>query len=201
MPEVAGSGIPSLDEMAGQWIPMQDVDNPPAVHNFNQMLVVGRDLTSYYCNPGGLFTHTKIPVFNGPQVTRWLRYPLMALNIPPRRTRWYAYRALRRNPACNGVAVETDTRMVNEKRGVLCRITAANTTRQPLTTKFTLRVPGVLQAEGVGVSNSTQRRNVVSVVRPVAQAGLGDNGKGHRLLELGGRVAAGRKSDAGIRSR
>ena len=37
------AGLPSLDEMAGDWIPMKDVANPPAVRNSNQMLVVDRD--------------------------------------------------------------------------------------------------------------------------------------------------------------
>ena len=197
----AGIGIPSLDEMAGDWIPMRNVANPPAVHNFNQMLVVGRDLTSCYCNPGGLFTHTKDP---GVQWTAG--YPLVKITIngieyPAAETRWYAYRALRRNAACGDVALETDTRMVNEQRSVLCRITAANNTQQPQTTRLTLRVPGSLQADGVGVSNSTQRKNVVSVVRPSRKPDSRDGGKGHRLLELGGRLAVGRKSDAGIRGR
>src|SRR5579872_1283989 len=48
-------GVPSLDDMAGDWIPMANVANPPAVHNFNQMLVVDHDLTSFFCNPGGLY--------------------------------------------------------------------------------------------------------------------------------------------------
>lgn len=164
--EVAGIGTPSLDELAGDWIPMRNVANPPAVHNFNQMLVVGRDLTSYYCNPGGLFTHTKYPD------VQWAAgYPLVKLSLngseyPATETRWYAYRVLRRNSPCNDVAIETDTRMVNEQRGVLCRITAANNTQQPQTTQLTLHVPGALQADGVGVSNNTQRGNVVSIVRP-----------------------------------
>ena len=69
-------GLPSLDTMAGSWIPMAEVANPPAVHNFNQMLVVGRDLTSFYCNPGGLFTHTKEPG------VQWnAGYPLVKLMV------------------------------------------------------------------------------------------------------------------------
>ena len=51
-PAAAVPHVPSLDEMAGDWIPMRDVANPPAVHNFNQMLVVDRDLTSFFCHPG-----------------------------------------------------------------------------------------------------------------------------------------------------
>ena len=55
------AGTPTLDEMAGDWLALADVANPPDVHNFNQMVIVGRDLTSYYCYPGALFTHTKDP--------------------------------------------------------------------------------------------------------------------------------------------
>jgi hypothetical protein len=155
------AGIPSLDEMAGDWIPMKDVANPPAVHNFNQMLLVDRDLTSFFCFPGGLY-----PWKHG--------YPIVKLSIdgqeyPATETRCYAYRALRRNLNCTGLAVETDTRMVNEQRGVLCRITATNTTSKPLKATLTLRIPGALLADGVGVANGTQRKNVVSDVRPARQ--------------------------------
>ncbi len=55
VPGALAAGIPTLDEMAGDWIPMQDVANPPAVHNFNQLLVVDHDLTSFFCFPGGLY--------------------------------------------------------------------------------------------------------------------------------------------------
>ncbi len=164
--EVFAGGVPTLDEMAGDWIPMADVANPPAVHNFNQMLVVGRDLTSFYCNPGGLFTHTKDPA------VQWhAGYPLIRLafdgqEYPATETRFFAYRALRRNPKSDGLAVETDTRMVNEQRGVLCQITAANTSSVSRTVHLSLRVPGALQPDGVGVTNATQRKGVVSAVRP-----------------------------------
>lgn len=156
--EAVALPIPSLDEMAGDWIPIKDVANPPAVHNFNQMLVVDRDLTSIFCHPGGLYP--------------WRRgYPVVQLWIdgqkyPATETRWYAYRVLRRNPDCGGVAVETDTRMINEQRGVFCRIMVSNSGQAARKAEVALRVPGSLQADGVGASNSTQRANVVSVVRP-----------------------------------
>src|SRR5271170_6125995 len=44
-------GIPKLDEMAGEWLPMQNVANPPDVNNFHDMLLVNRDLTSFFCYP------------------------------------------------------------------------------------------------------------------------------------------------------
>jgi hypothetical protein len=154
----ATDGVPSLDDMAGAWIPMADVANPPAVHNFNQMLVVDRDLTSIYCHPGGLY-----PWRHG--------YPMVKLLVDgheyaTENTRWYPYRALRRNEHCDGISIETDTRMVNEQRGVLCEITAANTTSLPRKFTVALRVSGKLQPDGVGVANSKQRGGVVSVVRP-----------------------------------
>lgn len=158
-------GIPTLDELAGDWLSMADIANPPAVHNFNQMLVVNRDLTSYFCNPGALY---------GGYYGKgdWsMGYPMVKLTVdgqeyPALEARCYAYRALRRNAFCNGTAVETDTRMVNEERTVLCQISAHNTTHLVRQVQLALHVPGVLQADGVGVVNTTQRDGVTSVVRP-----------------------------------
>ena len=45
------TGVPSLDEMAGDWLPMKNVANPSDVNNFHDMLLVNRDLTSFFCNP------------------------------------------------------------------------------------------------------------------------------------------------------
>ena len=151
-------GIPTLDQIAGDWIPMDQVDNMPAVHNFHHMLVVNRDLTSYYYYPGGLY-----PWQQG--------HPVTTLTVdgqayPATETRCFPYKALRRNPYCNGISVETDTRMINEARNVMCRIVATNTTIVPRRTTLTLRVPGQLLPDGIGVSNSTQRKGVTSVVRP-----------------------------------
>ena len=159
-------GVPTLDQMAGDWLPEAAVANYVDVHNFNQMFIVGPDLTSFYCNPGGLFGRVKGAPFP------WIPgYPLVTMTIngvafPAAEMRWSAYRALRRNADCQGLAVETDTRMVNEQRGVLCRIAVTNNAAKLTKATFTLRVPGVLQPDGIGVANSTQRKNVVSVVRP-----------------------------------
>jgi hypothetical protein len=156
-------GLPTLDDMAGDWIRMADVANPPAVHNFHQMLVVDRDLTSFFCNPGELY-----PWRHG--------YPVVRLTVdgreyPAQEARCYAYRALRRNSDCGGLAVETDTRMINELRGVLCRIAVTNPGRGPREVRLVLRVPGKPQADGLGVANDIQRAGAVSVVRPSRRPG------------------------------
>jgi len=151
-------GIPPLDNLASDWIPMEQVENMPAVHNFNHMLVVNRDLTSYFYYPGGIYPWKK-------------GHPMTTLTIdgqeyPATETRCFPYKALRRNQYCNGTSVETDTRMISESRNVMCRIIATNTTILPRRITLALRVPGKLMADGIGVSNSTQRSGVVSIARP-----------------------------------
>src|SRR5580698_3425730 len=86
------AGLPLLDEMAGTWLPMEDVANPPDVNNFHDMLVVNRDLTSFFCNPEGWLW--------GWGDEKWSAgYPLVALTIagmeyPATECCWYPYRAL-----------------------------------------------------------------------------------------------------------
>ncbi len=163
------AGLPTLDEMSGDWLPTSFVSNLPDVHNFNQMVIVNRDLTSYCCNPGGLFGRGK------DVIEQWrVGYPLVKLSLdgveyPATDYRWCAWRALRRNPDCGGVAVETDTRMVNEERGVLCRVTLTNATKGPKEIQVVLRVPGQLDGAGPGVVNATQTPRTTSALRPSRQ--------------------------------
>jgi hypothetical protein len=159
--------IPSLDDMAGDWMPASIVTNLPDVHNFNQMLIVNHDLTSFFCNPGGLFYRSK----TDPTIQWRAGYPLVTLSLdgveyPASDFRWYAYRALRRNLNCAGLAVETDTRMVNEQRGVLCRITLTNPTQLSRDVQVALHVPGTLDEDGTGVLNTTQNSRATSAAQP-----------------------------------
>ena len=157
----AQKGIPTLDDLAGDWIPMAQVENMPAVHNFNHMLVVDRDLVSYFYYPGGLYPWRK-----GDPV---IGLVIDGQEYPATETRCFPYKALRRNRYCNGTSVETDMRMINESRNVMCRITATNTTILKRRVNLVLRVPGRLMADGIGVSNSTQRPGVISIVRPASK--------------------------------
>ena len=158
--------VPSLDEMSGEWMPASIVTNPPDVNNFHDMVIVGRDLTSYYCYFGALFTHTKDPL------TQWkIGYPQVKMTLdgkeyPATDFRWYAYRGLRRNLDCAGLSVQTDTRMVNEQRGVLCQITVTNGTKATRDFQLALRVPGKLDEGGVMVLNATQNPRTTSAVAP-----------------------------------
>lgn len=89
------TGVPPLDEMAGDWLPMNEVVNPADVNNFRDMLIINRDLTSFFCNPGNWLW--------GWGDEKWSAgYPLVTLTIagkefPATECRWCPYRALRRN--------------------------------------------------------------------------------------------------------
>jgi hypothetical protein len=47
----APPGAPSFDEMAGDWVAMREVANPPDVNNSHDMLLINRDLTSFFFYP------------------------------------------------------------------------------------------------------------------------------------------------------
>ncbi|HKW30871.1 MAG TPA: hypothetical protein VJT54_16175 [Verrucomicrobiae bacterium] len=169
-------GVLSLDELAGDWLPMQDVANPPDVNNFHDMLIINRDLTSFFCNPGDW-------LWGGGDGVWHAGYPLVTLTIagkeyPAMECRWYPYRALRRNTNCAGFIVQTDTRMINEQRAVLVRIEIANPGTTERSTELTLSVPGDLQTDGISVLNTNQRPGFVTVICPTTKpdAVTNDNG-------------------------
>jgi hypothetical protein len=164
-------GIPSLDEMAGAWMPMDEIINPPSLHNGHNMLIVDRDLTSYFFSPGGWLYN--LPAYgDAKEPTLWKRgHPAVKLKLdgveyPARECRWFGYRSLRRNNYCNGIAVETDSRLLDETRGVLCRIAFTNTTLLPRKFRASLSISGSLQPDRVGVANTFQRAGAITVVRP-----------------------------------
>ena len=161
------AGVPSLDEMAGYWLPMQGVANPPDVNNFHDMLLVNRDLTSFFCNPEDWLWGWGDEKFQA-------GYPLVRLKVaggyfPATECRWYPYCALRRNANCAGFVVQTDTRMMNEQRAVLVRVQIANPAEAETNVDLALSVSGVLQADGISVVNTLQRPGFVTVICPAAK--------------------------------
>jgi hypothetical protein len=168
------AGVPSLDEMAGDWLPMNDVANPPDVNNFHDMLLVNRDLTSFFCCPedwlwsGGKFR------FGYPPVT----LAVAGKEYPATECRWYPYRALRRNTNCAGFVVQTDTRMINEQRAVLVLVQISNPVATKKNTGLTLSVSGILQSDGISVLNTNQRPGFVTVICPATKPDTATNDNG-----------------------
>ena len=163
-------------KMAGDWLPMKDVANPPDVNNFHDMLIVNRDLTSFFCNPGDW-------LWGGGDGKWSAGYPLVTLTIagkeyPATECCWCPYRALRRNTNCAGFEVQTDTRMINEQRAVLVHVQIANPTATKTNIELTLSVPGDLQADGISVLNTNQRPGFVTVICPVTKPDTVTNDNG-----------------------
>ncbi len=165
--------MPSLDEMAGDWLPMKDVANPPDVNNFHDMLLVNRDLTSFFCYPKDWLWNGQ-PRFGYPPIT----LTIAGKEYPAAECRWYPYRALRRNPDCGGLAVETDTRMINEQRAVLVRVQICNPSAINTSVELALSVSGWLQPDGISVLNTNQRAGFATVVCPATKPNSVTNDNG-----------------------
>src|SRR5260221_1674072 len=168
------AGVPLLDEMAGTWLPMKDVANPPDVNNFHDMLLVNRDLTSFFCYPEDWLWRDGKFRFGYPPVT----LTIAGREYPATECRWYPYRALRRNANCAGFVVQTDTRMINEQRAVLVRIQIANPATTRTNIELTLSVSGILRADGISVLNTSQRPGFVTGICPATKPGAVTNDNG-----------------------
>ena len=168
------AGVPPLDAMAGDWLPMKEVANPPDVNNFHDMLLVNRDLTSFFCYPEDWLWSNGNFRFGYPPVT----LTFAGREYPATECRWDPYRALRRNTNCAGLVVQTDTRMINEQRAVLIRIQIANPATTKTNLELALSVSGVLQADGMSVLNTSQRPGFVTVICPATKPGAVTNDNG-----------------------
>jgi hypothetical protein len=157
----APPGVPPLDEMAGDWVPMRDVANPPDVNNFHDILLVNRDLTSFFCYPEDWLWSGK-PRFGYPPI----KLTIAGSEYPATECRWYPYRALRRNTNRGGLAVETDTRMINEQRAIMVRVQIANLLATKTNVELALSVSGCLQPDAISVLNTNQRPGFATVVCP-----------------------------------
>jgi hypothetical protein len=174
-------GVPTLNEMAGDWMAFANVANPPAVHNFHEMLLVDRSLTSVFFYPQDWLWHAGQFKRGFPPVT----LTLDGREYPAAECRWFAYRALRRNLNCDGLAVESDTRMVNERRAVLVRVRVSNPSKEAREITLALTTAGT---NGV---NTTQRKGVTTVTRPVQKPDSVVNSEGNVRWEWKAKLAPG----------
>ncbi len=179
--------------MAGDWLPMKDVANPPDVNNFHDMLIVNRDLTSFFCNPEDW-------LWGGADGVWKAGYPPITLTIagkeyPAMECRWYPYRALRRNTNCAGLQVQTDTRMINEQRAVLVRIEITNPAPVEKYIEIGLSVSGVLQSNEISAINTNQRSGFATAVCPATKPDKVANDNGVVRWQWKVALAAGGEKD------
>jgi hypothetical protein len=160
------------------------------------MLIIGRDLTSFFCNPGDWLW--------GWGDGKWSAgYPLVTLTIagkeyPATECRWCPYRALRRNTNCAGFVVQTDTRMINERRAVLVRVQIANPSGTKTNVELALSVSGLLQPDGISVLNTNQRPGFATVICPETKPDSVTNENGVVRWQWKVALSAGGKMEMGF---
>jgi hypothetical protein len=127
------AGVPTLDEMAGDWKAPAEIEQFPSIHNFNGQMLVNKDLASisWLASPpfsqgfhsGALKLNSKVPVSD--------------------KFRWYPYQAVRSGTS-GGLAIETVNRMAFDARGVLWHITISNTLPSEVSAKLALDLIGAI---------------------------------------------------------
>jgi hypothetical protein len=111
------AGVPTLDEMAGDWKSRAELAQFPSIHNFDAELLVNKDFASVSWIASPPFSqgfHSGVFKLNG-------KVPVTE------KFRWFPYQAVRAGNA-DDLAIETVNRMMFDQRGVLWRITLSNTT-------------------------------------------------------------------------
>jgi hypothetical protein len=125
------AAIPTLDELAGDWMQVNTLRSFPAVHNFAGGLKIERNLT--------VFQNLMIPPYGQRGLMAELQLDGASVNAVE--SRWYPFE-IRRRATVNEVAMESSIRMPFEQNGVLTRITFKNTSQQPRTLNLGLNLSG-----------------------------------------------------------
>jgi hypothetical protein len=109
------SAVPSLDELSGEWMPAAGLHSLPALNSTLGSASVANDLVG--------LRNLGFPPLTLSGDTGGLSIDGQAVRLDA--VRWYPYQALRRGEA-GGLAIQSATRLVYERRGALIRLTISN---------------------------------------------------------------------------
>lgn len=113
---VPAGAVPSLDELAGTWMPVGTLLNMPALNNFHGSLHAGTNLLSFS-------ELTFPPLSLGGEC---LRLALNGINVQAHESRWYPYQVIRR-ATMGPIALQSTMRMAFEQQLVLIELQVTNT--------------------------------------------------------------------------
>jgi hypothetical protein len=125
------AAVPTLDELAGDWMQVDSLSSLPAVNNFAGGLQAARNLAA--------FELLTLPPYG--QRGWAVEFKLDGTPVKAIESRWYPYE-VRRRATVNEVVMESAIRMPFEQNGVLTRITLQNKSAQPRTLSLGLNVFG-----------------------------------------------------------
>jgi hypothetical protein len=134
MPGPPGA-VPSLDELAGSWMPVGTLLNMPSVNNFSGGLHAGTNLLS--------FTELSFPPLSlGGECAR---LSLGGVNVQAQQSRWYPYQVVRRARQ-GGLALESAVRMGFEQQSVMAVLTVTNTGQAAARASLEVELGGYLRS-------------------------------------------------------
>ncbi|QEG36408.1 glucosidase family protein [Bythopirellula goksoeyrii] len=137
------SAVPSIDEMASEWLEVDQIAHMPSLHNFHDMAACAPDLVGVNYNPDG-------QLFDWPTGPRWFRYltlPLLKLKVngieyDSTTCRWYPHQAVRRH-SIEGLDLKTTVRMQFEGAGLFYKLKVSNSSNEDQSVELLLEVPGI----------------------------------------------------------
>lgn len=124
----APQGVPTLDELAGDWMEVCTLLNLPSVNNFAGGMKVTDNLTAFTCL-------TIAPFAQGGAAADLL---LDGKPVTAAESRWFPYEVRRRTTVA-GVMMESAIRMPFEQKGVLTRLVLENKTNESRTFRFGMK--------------------------------------------------------------
>lgn len=127
--------VPSLDELAGAWLPTGTLLNMPSVNNFHGGLHAGWNLLSFLeltLPPLSLGGECALLSVNG-------------VNVQAHESRWYPYQVLRK-AAVGGLALQSTVRMGFEQQAVLLELEVTNTAHNAADVGINIALGGYLRS-------------------------------------------------------
>lgn len=134
--------VPELDQLASDWLDVDDLAHLPSLHNFHQMAVCAPDLLGIH------FWTRESQIFQGegPRFAEYRSYPRLALLVDGIQAdtsvcRWFPYQAVRRTVRRNW-EVTTTARLVFEESGLLYEIRVRNNAGTRRRLDLVVQAPG-----------------------------------------------------------
>lgn len=127
--------LPSLDELAGSWMPVGTLLNMPSVNNFHGALHAGTNLLSF-------LELTFPPLSQGGESCR---LALNGVNVQAHESRWHPYQ-MQRRANVGSLTLQSTVRMGFEQQLVLIELQVCNTGSKPASADIAVALGGYLRS-------------------------------------------------------
>jgi len=132
--DAAQAAVPSLDDLAGDWISGEAFEQTPAICNFHGGIQAGRNVLS-------INSFVRFPLTQGGELAQ---LSVDGAEIAAQEYRWYAYQMLRRAQT-QELQIVTTVRMPFEASGVLFRVDVTNLSKQMRTANLTIALGSAIR--------------------------------------------------------